>query len=117
MIDRNAVAREREGMVEDADALEGRREIAELSRLMDLADVRGAEFRRLLRLAHTEGLLDELMQAAGCPVAPVEHLDRPLSVASAAPEARQTPPIQSPRWDRRYRRVSFGWLNPRLWFR
>ena len=41
-------------------------EVRETFHFMSLADLRGAEFLRLLRLAHTEGLLTELLQAAGC---------------------------------------------------
>jgi hypothetical protein len=40
--------------------------IREISRLMDLNDLRGVEFLRLLRLAHSGGLLPELLQAGGC---------------------------------------------------
>jgi hypothetical protein len=76
--------------VEDADALEGRKEIFELVRLMDLRDLRGAEFLRLLRLAHAEGLLTELLQAAGCLVVQ-EGCSRPMSeelMAQAVPQIR-----------------------------
>ena len=45
---------------------ERKAKIRETSRQMDLIDLRGAEFLRLLRLAHSEGLLPELLQAGGC---------------------------------------------------
>lgn len=42
-----------------------RRMIAETSRGYDIQELRGAEFHRLLKLAHAEGLLDELLRDIG----------------------------------------------------
>jgi hypothetical protein len=47
--------------------------LRETYRLMLLRDLRGAEFLRLLRLAHSEGLLAESMQAAGLRVIPTVY--------------------------------------------
>jgi hypothetical protein len=45
--------------------MEREAEIQEIFRTNDLRDLRGHEFLRLLRLAHTEGLLVELLQDSG----------------------------------------------------
>jgi hypothetical protein len=58
----------------DGTESERRAEIRADYRLMCLQDLRGAEFLGLLHLAHTEGLLAELMQAAGCVASPAETL-------------------------------------------
>lgn len=47
-------------------------ELREDWRLRSLQDLRGDVFLGLLRLAHSEGLLTELMQAAGCVASPAE---------------------------------------------
>lgn len=65
--------------LEDSDEERAAR-LRETYRLMSLQDLRGAEFLRLLYLAHTEGLLAELMQAAGCCSRPMAYL-RYASVA------------------------------------
>src|SRR5258707_1196691 len=45
-----------------APPLTGRETIRAEARAYDIIDLRGAEFRRLLALAYSEGLLDELLQ-------------------------------------------------------
>lgn len=54
---------------------ERRAELRELFRQYDLQDLRGAEFQRLLRLAHAEGLLDGFLQDIGTQGPRVGHAD------------------------------------------
>ncbi len=61
-------------------------ELKELFRQCDLADLKGAEFQRLLRLAHTEGLLPELLQDAVQQAYPTEYPDRGLLALNQKPE-------------------------------
>lgn len=63
--------------------------LRETFRLMSVRDLRGAEFLRLLRLAHTEGLLAELMQAAALPDSPAGFLPREHSLSQAEPKEGQ----------------------------
>jgi hypothetical protein len=86
---------------------------------MCVQDLRGAEFLRQLRLAHTEGLLAELMLAAGCEV--VQSESQPLRYYLGASTARlaamKTRTIQSLLAGRRYLPISFEWPFPKWWFR
>jgi hypothetical protein len=61
--------------------------VRETYRLMCVTALRGAEFLRLLRLAQTEGLLAELMQAAGCESG--QEVPRPRGDSEAS-NGRQT---------------------------
>ncbi len=74
----------------DLESAEGFRQMV---RLMDLRDLRGAEFRRLLLLAHNEGLLAELLQEVADAAAQAGHHPRPLGVL-AEPTGQKIPPIQ-----------------------
>lgn len=56
--------------------------LREQCRLNDLCDLRGPEFLRLARLAHSEGLLDELIQRIGARRPQGAH--RPLMSATSA---------------------------------
>jgi len=58
--------------------------LCETFRLMSLKGLRGAEFLRLLHLARSEGLLTELLQAAGCVEGQVGYRRSP-PVATIAP--------------------------------
>lgn len=44
---------------------DGNRPLEEFSRAIDLRSILGPEFRRLLLLAHAEGLLSEVLRGAG----------------------------------------------------
>lgn len=57
-------------------------ELREIFKQCDLQDLRGAEFQRLLRLAHAEGLIDGFLRDIG-------PLDRPVSLAHSSPQAKQ----------------------------
>lgn len=81
-------------------------QVQEQSRLNDLRDLRGAEFLRLLRLAHSEGLLAELMQDAAA--ADFQADIRRLRLgALAAQEEREVQPKQSHLEGRDCRLVGF----------
>lgn len=76
----------------------------------DVREVRGAEFRRLLSVAHTEGLLPELLRPFGYRDLREDasrHADD--EGLSSEPEARS---IQSPSSDRIDPRVASGWNSP-----
>jgi hypothetical protein len=52
----------------------GMTDIRESIRLSDLGYLRSAEFQRLLRLAHAEGLIPEILSGAGVPYEPPQPI-------------------------------------------
>src|SRR5712692_10139642 len=68
----------------------------------DRQALKGAEFRRQLNLAHSEGLLDELLQRNSSP-------DRPLSDQSKRKAESENQAIPLPLSGRCYQRTAFGW--------
>lgn len=85
---------------------------------MSLADLRGAEFLRLLRLAHDEGLLAELMRVAGCEDRQEGCLvHRHLEGSICHQSERIAQPIPSLSAGRRDWLSAFVWLRPKSWFR
>jgi hypothetical protein len=73
---------------------------------MELQDLGGAEFHRLLRLAHAEGLLDGFLRHIGFQDHREVHSGPAPSRLLGATENRST---ESPLSDRRYQRTAFGW--------
>jgi hypothetical protein len=72
--------------------------LRETYRLMCVKDLKDVEFRNQLRLAHNEGLLIELMQAAELPLVQGGYLGHKHS-------------------DRGYLLSAFEWLSLKSWFR
>src|SRR5271163_4033836 len=81
--------------MEPATDAERTAELREQIRLFDLRDLRGAEFLRLLNLAHTEGLLAELIQASA--LGGRQGLNRQHATAALAdPVAQKTQSTRLP---------------------
>lgn len=82
-----------------------------------LQDLRGAEFQHLLRFAHAEGLLDELVQevrrqghssaGSGCCTGGLSDRQQEL----------ESPPTVSPEQGLHDQRTAFEWSSLSLWFR
>lgn len=71
-------------------------EIAETFRQYNLQDLRGAEFRRLLRLAHAEGLLAGLLRDNGIPIELVADRDAlGRQDRQASPENQSIPSLST----------------------
>src|SRR5215831_4295725 len=84
-------------------------ELRETFRLSDLQDVRGVEFLRLLRLAHSEGLLGEFLQDIGfldCQGRLTAQLEPPAVLERQSRSFRDRPPP----------RGGFGLPSLQRWF-
>jgi hypothetical protein len=92
--------------------------LRETYRLMCVKDLKDVEFRNQLRLAHSEGLLIELMQAAELPLVQGGYLGHKHSEESARLKAGlNILSIRSPASDRGYLLSAFEWLSLKSWFR
>jgi hypothetical protein len=92
--------------------IEGAETIRAQVRAYDLIDVRGAEFRRLLRLALSEGLLGELIRDA--------VFQGPLEGRQQVPSLLTEHEIQtilSPSKDRDRQRTASGQRHPKWWLK
>jgi hypothetical protein len=90
-------------------------ELEEL-RLFDLADLRGAEFLRLLRFAHNEGLLAGLIRDTVFQGRPRDIQYRLLEEINP-PTAPENRAIESPSKGQHYPRIASGLSSPKSWFR
>src|ERR1700730_9094073 len=81
----------------DVSLEERKRNLAARFRRYDLQDLKGAEFRRLLRLAHAEGLLAEVLRDTGIQYpqedfvyrGPLDQLSEPENLSTGWPSLGQ----------------------------